>query len=391
MRGPPVVFNIQRQAPGPAGLGGGPSERYDRRYLRNGSGTMRNALALIAVPLLAAAVAAAADTLAVTPIALPGATGVLHLDYIACDRATGRVWVPAAGTGSVDVIEPGTLAVTRVDGFPTRERAIQGRTFTLGPTSIALAGGVAYAGNRTDGTICAVDAKALRLGRCFPFAASPDDLATSPDGLVYVAPTKELWVTQGAPPLGILPPDRAIVVLDASVPGSLSRKAKIVLEGAAEGYAVDERHGLFYTNVEDKDQTVAIDVRTHRVVATWPAGCGAEGPRGVAVDASRRLVFVACTDKVVVHDAARNGAQIASLATGGGVDNIDYVEPRRELFVAAGKAATLTVARVDDRGEPRVVATAPTAPGARVVVADREGNAFVIDPGGGRILAVRRR
>jgi hypothetical protein len=65
-------------------------------------------------------------------------------------------------------------------------------------------------------------------------------------------------------------------------------------------------------------------------------------------------------------------------------------EGRRELFVAAGKTGTLTVARVGDGGDLEVVATANTALGARVVVADAQGRAYVIDPRGGRILTVRR-
>jgi DNA-binding beta-propeller fold protein YncE len=327
-------------------------------------------------------------TLTATPISLPGGEGGIDLDYIACDRTTGRVWIPAGGTGSVDVIEPRTFAVTHIDGFPTRERAIQGRRFRLGPSSIALAGAVVYAGNRGDGTICTIDAKALRLGNCFPLAASPEDLATSADGLVYVAATKELWVTQGAPPLGILPPELSIVVLDASHPGSLARKTKIVLEGAAEGYAVDERHGVFYTNLADKDRTVAIDVRAHRVTATWQPQCGGDGPRGIAVDGERRLVFVACTDRVVVLDATHDGARLSSLPAGSGVDNIDYLEARRELFVASGGTGMLTVARVGEGGALAVIATGQTAPGARVVVVDAQGRAFVIDPRGGRILTL---
>jgi DNA-binding beta-propeller fold protein YncE len=325
---------------------------------------------------------------ALTPILLPGANGVLDLDYLACDRATGRVWVPAAGTGSVDVIEPHTFAVKRVEGFPTAKRTLGGREFVLGPTAIALGDGVAYVGNRGDSRICAVDAKRLRVGRCLALGSGPDDLASSPDGLAYVAAVKELWVTQGAPPLGILPPDRSIVVLDASKRDRLAPKTKIALEGAAEGYAVDERHGVFYTNLADQDRTLAIDVRAHRVRAKWQPKCGGDGPRGIAVDEVRGFVFVACTDRVVVLDANHDGAPLASRAAGAGIDNIDYVEGRRELFVAAGKDGMLTVLRVGDGGTLDVGAITHTTTGARVVVADAEGTAYLIDPRGGRILAL---
>ena len=55
------------------------------------------------------------------PITLPGATGVVALDYFAYDRATGKVWIPASNTGSVDVIDEATDAVSRVAGFRTGE------------------------------------------------------------------------------------------------------------------------------------------------------------------------------------------------------------------------------------------------------------------------------
>jgi hypothetical protein len=48
------------------------------------------------------------------PISLPGATGAVALDYVAYDRATRKLWVPASNTGSVDVIDEATDAVSQV-------------------------------------------------------------------------------------------------------------------------------------------------------------------------------------------------------------------------------------------------------------------------------------
>jgi hypothetical protein len=81
-------------------------------------------------------------------------------------------------------------------------------------------------------------------------------LATSqptPDGIAYVGATREVWATVGAPPLGVSPPDKAIVILDASIPGTLKHKGRVAIDGEAEGYAVDEAGGLFYTNLADKE------------------------------------------------------------------------------------------------------------------------------------------
>ena len=62
-------------------------------------------------------------------------------------------------------------------------------------------------------------------------------------------------------------------------------------------------------------------------------------------------------------------------------DAIDYVDASHLAYVAAGKAARLTVARLDDKGQFAVVATAETSDGARNAVADAKGNVYVTDQG----------
>ena len=72
------------------------------------------------------------------PINLPSATGAVALDYFAYDRATGKLWVPASNTGSVDVIDEKTDAVTQITGFETGEIERRGRKITVGPTAATL-------------------------------------------------------------------------------------------------------------------------------------------------------------------------------------------------------------------------------------------------------------
>src|SRR5213596_1478425 len=95
------------------------------------------------------------------PINLPGATGTVALDYFAYDRATGKLWVPASNTGSVDVIDEATDAVAQVTGFKTGEVELRGRKVSLGPTAISIGDGVVYIGNRGDSSLCIVDAHSL--------------------------------------------------------------------------------------------------------------------------------------------------------------------------------------------------------------------------------------
>jgi len=61
------------------------------------------------------------------PLSLPGATGVVTLDYFAYDRSTGKLWVPASNTGNVDVIDESSDAVSQVTGFKTGEVELRRR------------------------------------------------------------------------------------------------------------------------------------------------------------------------------------------------------------------------------------------------------------------------
>ncbi len=330
-----------------------------------------------------ASAAAAASAAAVTPsgpraltvraYTLPGTHGHASLDYLAFEPTRGRLWVPVGDTGSVDVMDPASGQFTRVDGFATAEREVRGKKRALGPSSAAAGEGFVYVGDRASDDVCAVDVATERTGKCVR-------LASPPDGLAYVTSAKELWVTT--------PRESSLTVLDASTPAALRPAAVIKTPGSPEGYALDETRGLFFTNLEDKNETMVVDLKSRKIVSRWPSGCGADGPRGVAVDAADQLVMVACTDHVRVLDGAHGGAPLAKVDTGGGVDNVVWLASQRLLYVGAARAAKLTVVHVDDAGQPAVVATAATAEGARNAVVDAAGNAYLADPTNGGVLVV---
>ena len=317
---------------------------------------------------------------------LPGANGLVVLDYFAYDSRHDRVWVPAGNLGIVAVIDGVTDKIKTVGGFRTGEVELLGKKRVMGPSSVSIGDGVAYVGNRGDSSICVINAATLALVGCSSIADPGAGLAAAPDAVVYVATTKELWVTTGAPPLGIPAADQSLLILDASDPRHLKQKAKLALGASAEGYAVDEKRGVFYTNLEEQAETVAIDVRQKRIVSRWHSGC--DEVRGIALDKARRFLFVACADRIVVLNAAHEGEVLGALPTGDGLDNIDYSASERKIYAAASTVGTLTVASVDDRGSMKAVATIPTATGARSVIAGKRSTAYLIDPVGGSILKV---
>jgi DNA-binding beta-propeller fold protein YncE len=320
----------------------------------------------------AATVAASSEIIS---LVLPGApAGGVSLDYLAVDRGRHRVWVPAGGTGNTVVIDTKTQEISKVESFPTAEVERRGTKRMVGPSSATIGDGFVYVGNRADSSICAINAATLARGGCVT-------LASSPDGVAYIASKKEVWVTT--------PRDNSIAILDVSKPDAPALGATIKLEGGPEGYAVDDGRGFYYTNLEDKDRTLRIDVSSRKVTATWMPACGESGPRGLAVELKDQMLMVACTDHVEVLDAGKQGAILSKLDTGEGVDNLDYLPASRALYVAAAAAATLTVAHLDDKGVLTRTASTATAKGARNAVATDEGVAYIADGPEGKILVVR--
>ena len=292
------------------------------------------------------------------------------MDYLAYDVSRHRIWVPAGNTGNVDVVDTVIGLVTPIGGFVTRPSSRSDRP-SMGPSSATVGDGTVWIGNRGDDKVCRFDAATLARGPCFR-------LSSTPDGLAHVASTQELWITT--------PRQQSLVVVDESS-GTLTSTVKV--DGAPEGYAVDQKRAVFFTNLEDRDRTLAIDVKTRKVMASWSPGCGKEGPRGLVLDSTRNLLMVACTDGARVLDLNHEGKVVGQLKTGGGVDNLDYFPERHLLYVAASKDATLTFANVADDGTLSVVAVEKTAEGARNPVVDEQGVAYLPDARAGKLIILK--
>jgi DNA-binding beta-propeller fold protein YncE len=293
-------------------------------------------------------------------LALPDhGQGNITMDYIAYDPRTGYVWVPATNIGSVDVVDTSNDSVREIPGFATKELETRGGKRYQGPSGVSIGDGVVYIGDRADSSVCAIDQKTLERKNC-------GHIDSTPDGVVYIAPTKEVWVTA--------PGDNSVRILDSQ---TLSQKEKLTFEGRPEGYAVDAKRGRFYMNYEDKDLTTAIDLKTHKTVAKWQSSCGEDGPHGLSVDQDAGYLFVACSTRAEVLDAGHNGEKLSSIDTGDGVDDLNYSPATHMLYVGAAKDARLTVARVDAAGKLSQVAVVPTHEGARNGVVTKDGTLYL--------------
>lgn len=309
----------------------------------------------------------------VEPLALPDGAAGIGFDDLRFDPAAGRVLVPAGRSGNLDLIDPATRQVTAIGGFS--RAASYGEGHGQSVTSVDVgAGGVLYATDRSARTLDVVDAKARRI-------VAKVALAAGPDYVRWVAPVGEVWVTE--------PRRRAIEVfrLSPATPAVPVHAAFIETPAGPESLVVDARRGRAYTH-DWKDKTLAIDLKSHAVVATWAAGCG--DPRGIALDEAHGWLFVGCEDGTAsVLDVAHDGKLLATAHNGRGVDIIAYDPGRRHLYVPGDESATMAIYGVSAAGALSLFGVVPTVAEAHCVTTDERGSAYVCDPQHGRLLVVR--
>ncbi len=322
-------------------------------------------LALTSGVALAQPDAGAVPGLAVHPLRLQSTPGRVGMDYLGYDAATNQVWVPGGNTGRVFIVDATTESIRTIEGFATKQK--EGRE--LGPTSVTFGPGRAFVGNRADSSVCAFDLRTLQRGAC---VALPEP----PDGLAYVSTTDEVWAT--------VPRLNSIIILSAAKP-ELPMVGRIEVPGQPEGYAVDAAAARFYTNLEDRNETLALDVHARATAAHWPTTCSSEGPRGMAIDGANSVLVVACTDRLVSFALTAAPAPLGNVDTGLGLDNIDLAPKLGTVFAAAGKAERLTRVQLLPNGVMHVTGQAHTSAGVRVVVVSAAGKAFAADPAGGQL------
>jgi DNA-binding beta-propeller fold protein YncE len=309
--------------------------------------------------------------MALPPVALPGGDGGIGFDDLVFASGVRRVLVPAGGTGSLDLLDPETGAVRAIGGFSASRTPYAGG-HELGTTSADEGRGLVFAIDRTSRRLDVVDAAA---GAIVAFAK----LGGGPDYVRWVRASGEVWVTE---------PDEQVIEV-FSVPAGAAptpvHAANIRVDGGPESLVVDPGRRRAFTHLWH-GSTVAIDVASRTIAATWPNGC--EGSRGIALDARRGFLLAGCSEgKLTVLDVDHGGRLLGTASSGAGVDVIAYSPALGHAYVPGARSATLAIVGIGANGAPAILGTAPTAKGAHCVATDDRGRAWVCDPEHGRLLA----
>ncbi|HYK41676.1 MAG TPA: hypothetical protein VE007_04745 [Thermoanaerobaculia bacterium] len=326
----------------------------------------------LVLPVAAAAVLAFGAEVhpASVSVTLPGGGAGIGFDDLRFAPAASVLLAPAGRTGSLDLIDPATRAVTAIGGFSSTKNFRGGHG--EGTTSADEGNGFFFATDRTAGELAVIDPREKRI-------ASRSRLAGGPDYVRFVAPTGEVWVTE--------PNQERIEIfrLEGGKPPRPVASGSITVRGGPESLVVDARRGRAYTHLWEA-RTVAIDLKSRGIVATWPNGC--KGSRGIALDEDRGFLFAGCAEGRAVTLSVADGRQLGTGSSGSGVDIIDYAPKLRHLYLPGAKSATMGIFGVSEKGELSLLGTTPTAEGSHCVAADRSGNAWVCDPKRGALIVV---
>jgi DNA-binding beta-propeller fold protein YncE len=205
-------------------------------------------------------------------------------------------------------------------------------------------------------------------------------LATNGDGNIVILFKGDTGKVVASIPTGIDPDgavfdpgSRLVLVMDGDGgditlidPKTASSPGRIAVGGKLEAAAVDG-HGKAFVNVEDKGEIAVVDIAGRKVIARYPLQ-DCERPTGLALNPSSGLLIAACANKKALAVQSRDGSIAATLTIGERPDGAIY-DPRRGLFfIPCGEG---TLAAISEKsGTPSVIATVPTATGARTAALD---------------------
>src|SRR5437867_6716357 len=212
-------------------------------------------------------------------------------DYLTAEPGTGRVFV--SRSTHVMVIDGATGKV--IGDIPDTPRT---HGIALAPKS-----GHGFVTSAGDSTVTMFDLKTLAPIKKIKIPTG------GLDGIMYEDFSDHIILTNHSRPIG------TAVALDAKT-GDIVGTAELE-DDSPEGAASDGKGKIFINN-EGTSTMQLLDVKTMKVLASWPlAPC--EGPTGIAYDRTANRIFSGCSKTSVVVDAT-TGKIVATIANGDGGD-----------------------------------------------------------------------
>lgn len=182
---------------------------------------------------------------------------------------------------------------------------------------------------------------------------------TNPDAIMYESFSKKIITCNGrSKNLSIIDPVNNKLVDSVDV-------------GGKPETAVSDGTGKIFVNIEDKNEIVAIDAKTFKVLNHWSLS-PAEGPTGLEYDKTTKRLFAGCDNFLVVMDAT-NGKIVEKLPIGEGCDGVAFDAALKNIYTSNGEG-TMTVIHEDNANKFTVLENVTTKKGARTITLDKQSH-----------------
>ena len=270
-----------------------------------------------------------------------------YFDYITVDSAARRVYLSHGAEVKVIDADDGSVVGT-----------IGGLNLTHG-VAVADEFGRGFITDGAQGKVIIFDLKALKvIGE-----AKADKDA---DSVAYDPASKRVFVMNGDP--------NSATVIDAK---SGNVVGTVALGGGPE-FAVADGKGTVFTNIEDKNELVAIDSGTLKIKSRWavaPAGT----PTALAMDTAHRRLFSAGRkpQMLVVLDAD-SGKMVQSFPITGGVDAAVF-EPETGMVYVSTREGFVHIFHEDTPDKFSEVEKVKTELGAKTMGLDTKTHNIFVD------------
>jgi DNA-binding beta-propeller fold protein YncE len=277
--------------------------------------------------------------------AAPG--GQEYFDYITVDSSARRVYL-SHGTEVLVVDADSGALIGKVSGLK-RDHGV----------ALVDELGRGFISDGAQGEVIIFDLKTLKV---IGEAKAEDDA----DCVVYDPASKRVFTMNGDSHNST-----AIGAKSGAVVGTID------LGGGPE-FAVADRRGTVYINLENKNEVLAIDSRTLKIKSRWPVA-PAGGPTALAMDRQHRRLFSAGRNPqmLVVMDAD-SGKVIQSFPITAGVD-ADVYEPETGLLFVSTREGMIHIFHEDSPDKLSVVGTVKTEFGAKTMGLDTKTHHLFVD------------
>jgi DNA-binding beta-propeller fold protein YncE len=286
-------------------------------------------------------------------------------DYLAVDPGTRRLFISNSTQMVVIDIDKNTIAGT-IAGTPR----VHGIAF--------VPGGKGFTSNGGEDKASIVDLKTLQT-------LNKVDIGPGPDAIMYEPKMNEVYAfNHQAGTATVVKADTGAMVTTIKLSG-----------GSVETGVADPALGRVFINIEANSTIDAVDVATHKVVATWSVA-PASGPTGLAIDTTNHLLFAGGGKFTVVLDA-KTGKVVAQMPICDGTDATFFDPATKNVFTSCNGTGggQVTIGRMDSPTKLSVIQTLDTIRGAATMALDLKthniyvvGQDYAAAAAGGRATAV---